>query len=112
MRRVAIAMWCDDNQRTTPEPNRLRIDCESTANRPNPLHHQFIDLFLSGRVEDIAEKSIREEKYSHLSPVTMLKILDKYKEVGLFASVPKHIPNVKRKNVDIALKALKALTKH
>jgi hypothetical protein len=72
---------------------------------------QFIDLFLSGRVEDICEKSIREEKYSQLSPTKLVKILDKYKEIGLFSSLPKHIPNVKRKGVDAAIKALKTLAK-
>jgi hypothetical protein len=69
---------------------------------------QLVDLFLSGDIEAILQPSIKQGQYPHLSTGKLLRILEKYKDLGLFAKVTNdNLKKIKRKNVENVIKKLK-----
>lgn len=68
---------------------------------------QFIDLLLHTEFEHICDPQIKQNKFSHLSSEKLHKLMAKYKDIGLFGSLPPGVRNLKKKDVDLALKRLK-----
>lgn len=68
---------------------------------------QFCSLILSGDVEAYADPTIRSKLYPHLDVNKMIFLLDKITDLGLFQSMPKGLPPLKRKNVDALISKLK-----
>jgi len=55
----------------------------------------------------VVEQKTREAKYSQLGPERLIQLLDKYKDVGVFGTLPPNVPKIKRKTVDGVIKHLK-----
>jgi exocyst complex component 6 len=68
---------------------------------------QFIDLLLSGNVEQILDKPTREAKFPHLANDKLYHLLDKFKDLGLMQQIPAEVPKLKRSNFNAILKRLK-----
>jgi hypothetical protein len=68
---------------------------------------QFIDLLLSGTVEQILDKPTREAKYPHLANDKLVHLLDKFKDLGIMQQVPPELPKLKRANFNAIIKRLK-----
>jgi hypothetical protein len=68
---------------------------------------QFIDLLLSGTVEQILDKPTREAKYPHLANEKLVHLLDKFKDLGIMQQVPAELPKIKRANFNAIIKRLK-----
>eukprot|EP00475_Leptophrys_vorax_P044863 TRINITY_DN9135_c0_g4_i1.p1 TRINITY_DN9135_c0_g4~~TRINITY_DN9135_c0_g4_i1.p1 ORF type:complete len:458 (-),score=129.85 TRINITY_DN9135_c0_g4_i1:316-1689(-) len=68
---------------------------------------QFIDLMLSGNVEQILDKPTRDAKFPHLSNEKLVVLLDRFKDLGMMQSVPSDIPKLKRSNFNPIIKRLK-----
>jgi hypothetical protein len=68
---------------------------------------QFIDLMLSGNVEQILDKPTRDSKFPHLSNEKLIVLLDKFKDLGMMQSIPADVPKLKRSNFNPIIKRLK-----
>eukprot|EP01083_Nonionella_stella_P025803 71064_1 len=69
---------------------------------------QFVDLFISGDLPHFANPEVRQTKYPFLAVYKVIGIIDKFKNLSVFGSCPEGIPNVKRKDVDVLIKRLRA----
>ncbi len=68
---------------------------------------QFTDLMLSGNIDVYSDDVIRASRYPHLNPDVMIKVLDKFKDLGLFTTMPKGLAPIKRKQVDALISKIK-----
>ena len=70
---------------------------------------QLVNLLMSGRVDQILNKEVRLNEFPYLSPVKLVKVLERYRNLGVFSSCPEGIVNIRNKVVDQAVKKLKNL---
>ncbi len=67
---------------------------------------QLLNLFLSGDVTAILDEHTRALRYNHLSTQKLLKFMDRYKDIGLFTSLPPNIRKLKKSVVEMVAKRL------
>lgn len=70
---------------------------------------QLCDLFLSADLECVLDPATRASRFPHLATSKILKLMDKFKDVGLFAQVPPHLAKIKKKQVEAVQKRLAKL---
>eukprot|EP00743_Colponemidia_sp_Colp-15_P005838 GILK01006273.1.p1 GENE.GILK01006273.1~~GILK01006273.1.p1 ORF type:complete len:952 (-),score=178.29 GILK01006273.1:34-2889(-) len=71
---------------------------------------QLVDLIVGGEIEQILDPNIRQLHFSRVNLSKLLIILDKFREVGLFASAS-GIPKLKKTSVTLVCKKIKEYLK-
>eukprot|EP00455_Lapot_gusevi_P034507 TRINITY_DN3803_c0_g1_i3.p1 TRINITY_DN3803_c0_g1~~TRINITY_DN3803_c0_g1_i3.p1 ORF type:complete len:435 (-),score=124.97 TRINITY_DN3803_c0_g1_i3:132-1385(-) len=68
---------------------------------------QLINLFLSGTVEQILDQPTRQARFPQLNLYRLAQIMDKFKDIGMFARLPPGLPKLKKKSVEAVTKQLR-----
>ena len=67
---------------------------------------QFLNLMLSGNIEQILDKPTRDNKFPALQPERLIPMLQRYRDISLRGRVPDDLVKIKRKTVESVVKGL------